>query len=59
MNKTFLQAARSMIFNAGISKAYWSAAVNAAAYARNKVITTSTGVTPYERWYGPKPDCLI
>ena len=54
MNRTLLEAARSMIFNAGLSKAYWSEA--AAAYVRNKVITTSTGVTPYERWYGRKPD---
>ena len=30
--------------------------VNSAAYIRNRVITTATGVTPYERWYGKKPD---
>ena len=51
MNRTLLEAARS-----GLSKAYWSEAVTAAAYVRNKVITTSTGVTPYEQWYGRKPD---
>ena len=56
MNRTLLEAARSMIFSAGLSKAYWSEAVTAAAYVHNKVITTSTGVTPYERWYGRKPD---
>ena len=56
MNRTLLEAARSIIFNAGLSKAYWGEALNAAAYVRNTVITTSTGVTPYERWYGQKPD---
>ena len=56
MNRTLLEAARSMIFNAGLSKAYWSEAVTAAAYVCNRVITTSTGVTPYEQWYGRKPD---
>ena len=55
-NRTLLEAAPSMIFNAGLSKAYWSEAVTAAAYVRNKVITMSTGLTPYERWYGRKPD---
>ena len=58
MNRTLLEAARSIIFNAGLSKAYWSEAVTAAVYVRNKVITTSTGVTPYERWYGMKARCV-
>jgi hypothetical protein len=31
-------------------------AVCNAAYVRNRVITTATAVTPYERWYGKKPD---
>lgn len=56
MNRTLVEAARSMIFNAGLSKAYWGEAVTTAAYVRNRVVTSSTGVTPYERWYGEKPD---
>ena len=56
MNRTLVEAARSMIFNAGLSKAYWGEAVATAAYVRNRVVTSSTGVTPYERWYGEKPD---
>lgn len=56
MNRTLVESARSMIFNAGLSKAYWAEAVTTAAYVRNRVVTSSTGVTPYERWYGKKPD---
>ncbi len=37
-------------------RSFWAEAVCSAAYIRNRVITTATGVTPYERWYGKKPD---
>ena len=45
-----------MILHAGVSKGFWAEAVRSAAYIRNRIITTATGVTPYERWYGKKPD---
>ncbi len=56
MNRTLQEAALSMILHAGLSKAFWAEAVCNAAYVRNRVITTATTVTPYERWYGKKPD---
>ena len=56
MNRTLQEAALSMILHAGVSKGFWAEAVFSAAYIRNRVITTATGVTPYERWYGKKPD---
>ena len=56
MNRTLQEAALSMILHAGLSKNFWAEAVCSAAYIRNRVITTATGVTPYERWYGKKPD---
>ena len=56
MNRTLQEAALSMILHAGVSKNFWAEAVCSAAYIRNRVITTATGVTPYERWYGKKPD---
>ena len=56
MNRTLQEAALSMILHAGLSKAFWAEAVCNAAYVRNRVITTATAVTPYERWYGKKPD---
>ena len=56
MNRTLQDAALSMILHAGVSKGYWAEAVCTAAYVRNRVITTSTGKTPYERWYDKKPD---
>ena len=56
INRTLQEAALSMILHAGVSKGFWAEAVFSAAYIRNRVITTATGVTPYERWYGKKPD---
>jgi hypothetical protein len=56
MNRTLQEAALSMILHVGLSKAFWAEAVCNAAYVRNRVITTATAVTPYERWYGKKPD---
>ena len=58
MNRTLQEAALSMILHAGLSKNFWAEAVCSAAYIRNRVITTATGVTPYERWYGKKPDTI-
>ena len=56
MNRTLQEAALSMILHAGIAKSFWGEAISAAAYIRNRIVTTATGVTPYERWYGEKPD---
>ena len=56
MNRTLQEGALSMILHAGISKEFWAEAVCSTAYIRNRAITTATGVTTYERWYGKKPD---
>ena len=56
MNRTLVESARSMIFGARISKAYWGEAVTTAAYVHNRVVTSSTGITPFEQWYKKKPD---
>jgi len=45
-----------MIYHAGLSKTFWAETVNTAAYIRNRVTTTATGQTPYERWYGRNRD---
>ena len=57
-NRTLVESARSMISHAGLSKQYWAEAVATAAYVGNRVPTSaiSDNKTPYERWYGKKPD---
>jgi len=56
LNRTLVEAARSMMSHSGLSNAYWAEAVATAAYLRNRSVTTATDKTPYERWYGRKPD---
>ena len=58
MNQTLVEAARSMLTHAGLSYAYWAEAVASAAYLRNRMVTTAlkSDETPYQRWYGKKPN---
>ena len=47
-----------MIAHAGLPNVYWAEAVATAAYLRNRTTTSAlkTDATPYELWYGRKPD---
>ena len=55
MNRTLVESSRCMMFKAGLSTNYWGEAVLTAAFIRNRMISR-TGVTPYERWYGKRPN---
>ena len=57
-NRTIVEMARSMIYDAGLSLSYWGEAVICAAYIRNRCPTSaiSSNCTPYELWYGKKPN---
>jgi hypothetical protein len=55
-NRTLMEMARSMIYASRVSLGYWGAAINTAAYIRNRVPTrTLNGITPFEAWTGAKP----
>ena len=57
MNRTLMNAARSMMYHSGVSTNFWAEAVATAAYLRNRSPTSSfKGCTPYERFYSEKPD---
>ena len=57
MNRTLVEAARSMMYHANMPQKFWAEAVNTAVYLRNRSPTISLkGVTPYESLYGEKPD---
>jgi transposase InsO family protein len=57
-NRTLMEMARSMIYAAGLDLSYWGEAVICAAYLRNRCPTNaiSSDRTPYELWYGKKPN---
>ena len=58
MNRTLIESARSMLAHAGLPHCYWAEAVSTAAYLKNHTVTTAFEkvATPYERWYGRKPN---
>ena len=58
LNRTLVEAARSMLSHAGLSNAYWAEAVATATYLHNRMVSTAlkVGETPYLLWYGEKPN---
>ena len=57
MNRTLMEMARSMLYHADLPQELWAEAVSTAAYLRNRCPTsTFLGATPYERWFGSKPN---
>ena len=56
LNRTLVVTARSMLLDAKLPKSYWGEAVNTAVYLKNPSPSRSLrGVTPYEAWFGVKP----
>lgn len=55
-NRTLMEAARTMLIDAGMEKKYWGEAVYTANHIQNILPTKSTNRTPYELWYDRKPD---
>src|SRR5262249_31411319 len=58
VNRTLLQCARAMIFAKGLPKMLWPEAVAYACYIKNRSPTRALGTktTPYQEFYGKKPD---
>lgn len=57
LNRTIMEKARAMIADSSLEKNLWNEAVNAAVYLINRSPTSALKEqTPYEKWYGHKPD---
>ncbi len=57
-NHTLMEATRSMLHGSGLPLYLWDECVKCAAYILNRVLSRSTilPITPYEAWYGVKPN---
>ena len=56
LNRTLLEAVRSMLVGAQLSQGFWAEALTTAVYLRNRSLTKSVnGSKPYEAWSGRKP----
>lgn len=57
MNRTLVERARCMLFDAKLDKRFWAEAVNTAVYLRNRSPASGLpNVTPIELWTKKKPD---
>lgn len=55
-NRTVVESARTMLVASGLDKSLWSEAVQAAVHILNRTTNTRTPEkTPYEHWFGRKP----
>ena len=48
--------ARTLLYGSGLPAKFWSAALLHSAYLHNRLVHSSTKLTPYEAWYGRQPD---
>ena len=56
MNRTLVEATRSMLADSNLPHTLWAEALSTAAYLRNRCPTKAVvGMTPFEAWSGEKP----
>lgn len=56
-NRTLVERARCMLFDAGLEKMFWAEAINTAVYLKNRSPTSGLqNATPFELWTNSKPD---
>lgn len=56
MNRTLVERAKSMLFDAGLRKRFWAEVVATASYVVNRSSPKSLQVTPEEKLTGKRPD---
>lgn len=55
-NDTFAVTTRALLYGAALPAQYWSAALRHTVYLHNRKVHTVTKKTPFEAWWGKKPD---
>lgn len=55
-NRTLIEMVRCMLSNANLHKQYWGEAVTMANHIQNRLPVNFSNTTPYELWYGQKPN---
>lgn len=56
MNRTLIEKAKCLLFDADLPKTYWAEATSMAAYLINRTISSSHGKVPNELFYNQKVD---
>jgi hypothetical protein len=55
-NDKFAVRTRTLLYGSGLPATFWSSALLHSLYLHNPLVHQETGVTPFERYYGSKPD---
>jgi hypothetical protein len=55
-NNTLAVKTRTLLYGAGLPAKFWSIALLHFVYLHNRLVHSTTNKTPYEGWYGRKPD---
>jgi hypothetical protein len=55
-NDVFAVTTRALLYGAALEPKYWSAAILHASYLHNRRVHSRTGITPFEGWWGTKPN---
>ena len=55
-NRSSTEMATCLLIDAGLPKRFWGEAVLTATYLQNRLPSRSISKTPYELWWGKKPD---
>lgn len=56
MNRTLVEKAKCLLFDAGLATRFWAEAINMATLLNNVTVTSSHGEVPWTRYYNTKPD---
>ena len=56
MNRTLVEAVRTMLADAKLPQKFWAEALSTAAYLRNRSPTKAVEMTPFKAWTGEKPN---
>lgn len=55
-NRSLMEMARCMLYDADMNIKFWAEAVNNANYIQNRLSSAAVRVTPYELWFGKSPN---
>jgi hypothetical protein len=55
-NDTLAVKVRTLLYGSGLPAKFWSAVLLHSVYLHNRLVHSLVGMTPYEAWYGRRPD---
>jgi hypothetical protein len=55
-NDKFAVRTRTLLYGSGLPAKFWSAALLHSVYLHNRLVHSKTKATPFERYFGTKPD---